>query len=374
MPSVSPELPPHLAKRKRSIDEDEDPKSPPRKVVAATAPRAVGPSLPTQAAGPTLPPSKNPDGLNVEDSSDDDYGPSLGPSKPSTKAPSPPPKRVLGPTPPPTTNPDELNLDDDDSSDDGYGPSVPTSEPKSAAPKRVLGPALPPAPLSERPSHPANPDDSSSDSDSDYGPSLPPAPGSAAETALLQQKQQEAAHASSLAQAGPPKPQRDDWMLVPPSDSDWSTRVDPTKLKNRKFASGKGAKAPAEKSGISAIWTETPEQKRQRLADEVLGRSSSSSSSKMASSKQPRSEEEVATERRIREYNERNRGKSLLDVRRDEQERGRVEKEEEDDPSKRGFDREKDMALGGRMGHVKKKEMLERAADFGTRFQRGKYL
>lgn len=45
----------------------------------------------------------------------------------------------------------------------------------------------------------------------------------------------------------------------------------------------------------------------------------------------------------------------------------------EDDPSKRAFDKEKD--LGGiKIGHVQRKEMLKRASDFGSRFQSGSYL
>jgi hypothetical protein len=162
-------------------------------------------------------------------------------------------------------------------------------------------------------------------------------------------------------------------MLAPPSDSDWSSRVDPTKLKNRKFASGKGSKAPAEKSGVSAIWTETPEEKRQRLEDEVLGRkdaASSSSASRDRGKGTGDSKEEIETARRIREYNERNRNKSLMD----EHQGGGGPKEKEDDPSQRGFDREKDMALGGRLGHGAKREMLAKAADFGSRFQKGRYL
>lgn len=157
--------------------------------------------------------------------------------------------------------------------------------------------------------------------------------------------------------------------------------MDPTKLKNRKFASGKGAKAPTEKSGISAIWTETPEQKRQRLEDEVLGRKDAASSARANSSSQGNgrgggdggeSREERETARRIREYNEKNRARSLY--KEHEEKEGKAGKEKEDDPSKRAFDREKDMALGGRLGHGQKKEMLAKAADFGSRFQRGKYL
>jgi hypothetical protein len=313
MSSVGPQLPPHFAKRKRDHDE---PDSPRRKVQATTTP-------PSQI-GPTPPPPKNPDELVVDESSEDDYGP----------------------------------------------PLQQISEPKtSSLPRRVQGPAPSPAPLSEKPSQPANEDSDSSDDD--YGPALPPAIGSAAEAAFLQERAQAEERAAAAEDTA--KLQRDDWMLVPPSDSDWTSRVDPTKLKNRKFASGKGAKAPAEKSGISAIWTETPEQKRQRLEDEVLGRKDKASSSRpsgLGSGKgEQESQEEIETARRIQEYNEKNRNRSLY-----EEHKGSVPKEKEDDPSKRGFDREKDMALGGRLGHGQKREMLAKAADFGSRFQKGKYL
>jgi hypothetical protein len=365
MPTVGPTLPPHLQKRKRSPSDPEDPTSPPSKIRAASPPHVLGPAAPPQ----------NPDELHVQDeSSEDDYGPSIQASKPRGSS---PPKRVLGPAPPPAKNPAELDLQDDSSEDD-YGPSAiqnkaaPAPNPATAA-KPILGPAPPPANLSEKPTH--SPNDSDSSSDDDYGPSLPPAPGSAAAALLQQRAQRDQERMRSEARAEPTKPQRAEWMLAPPTDSDWTSRVDPTKLKNRKFASGKGAKAPAEKSGVSAIWTETPEEKRQRLEDEVLGRkdkgdSSSSKSRGKGDSREDREAEETA--RRIRDYNERNRNKSLMD----EFQGGTAGggKEKEDDPSKRGFDREKDMALGGRLGHGEKREMLAKAKDFGSRFQKGRYL
>ena len=339
MSSVGPQLPPHLSKRKRPIDDAEPPFSPPHKIIAAIAPRIGRPPLPR---------SQNPDEVTLEEDSDDDYGPSI----PISKTASGPAPRVVGPSLPPSANPDKVPLD---SSKDDYRPTISTTRPASLPPKqRVIGPTAPPALLSEMPSHQANADaNADSDSDSDYGPSLPPAPGSFAASQLAAQRTQEA-QASVAAANAPAKAQRDDWMLVPPTDSDWTSRVDPTKLKNRKFASGKGAKAPAEKSGISAIWTETPEEKRQRLKDEVLGIKDVASSARASNSNSKtgggESKEEREQARRITEYNEKNRGKSLYKVKEEMDGGGEKQREKEDDPSKRAFDREKDMAAWGKIG------------------------
>lgn len=68
---------------------------------------------------------------------------------------------------------------------------------------------------------------------------------------------------------------------------------------------------------------------------------------------------------------EKNRNTSLYS----EHKKAAVPKEkEEDDPSKRAFDKEKDMGGGIKIGHAQKKELLNRAADFGSRFAGGKYL
>ena len=48
--------------------------------------------------------------------------------------------------------------------------------------------------------------------------------------------------------------------------------------------------------------------------------------------------------------------------------------EEEDDPSKRGFDREKDMGLGGKVGYKARSDMTREAKGFSGRFGKGGYL
>jgi hypothetical protein len=45
----------------------------------------------------------------------------------------------------------------------------------------------------------------------------------------------------------------------------------------------------------------------------------------------------------------------------------------DDDPSKRAFDREKDIG-GMQIGRSQRKEMMNRAANFSSKFAGGKYL
>ncbi|KAA6415923.1 MAG: hypothetical protein FRX48_00642 [Lasallia pustulata] len=233
--------------------------------------------------------------------------------------------------------------------------------------RRIVGPAPPPAPLNERPDSPAE-QGSESSSEDEIGPALPPAPGQY--DAEIDAQRQQAIADENTAREAAKKPQREEWMLVPPKQDDWSARVDPTKLKNRKFNTGKGSKAPSQKGGgDNTLWTETLEQKMQRLEDEVMGVKKPAQLGP-EDKKAGRSEAEAKeTQRRIREYNEKNRNTSLYS-----EHKKTVPKEKEDDPSKRAFDKEKDIGGGMKIGHAQKKEMLNRAADFGSRFAGGNYL
>ncbi|OCK81232.1 hypothetical protein K432DRAFT_381481 [Lepidopterella palustris CBS 459.81] len=250
--------------------------------------------------------------------------------------------------------------------------AAPSSSPESSEKRRrVLGPAPPPAPLNElpssRPSH-SDSEDSSSDDD-DFGPAPPPSTGSHLAQTHFNEPTKSAFDTDPTYNAPKEqKIQRDEWMMVPPKQDDLAARMDPTKMRARKFASGKGARAPGAVGNDSAIWTETPEQKRKRLENEVMGVTAPANSSAAAPGK-ARDKEAEETTRRIREYNEKVRGKSLL-----EQHKKKADREKEDDPSKRAFDHEKDMGVGMKIGHKERKELLTKAADFGSRFQSGSYL
>ncbi|RYO83801.1 hypothetical protein DL762_005978 [Monosporascus cannonballus] len=393
MASIGPQLPPHVPKRKRDSDDEAVPGSPPAKV-HATEDARVG--------------NENEVSLGYEsDNDDDEFGPSAAPQP--APEPKPKPRPSTGPTLPASVaaaNADEIALDSEaDDDDEAVGPAPAKPPPPSAssaaigpsAPsptragttKRIHGPAPPPGPLSEMPTVPpsAPTEDSGSESDDDYGPALPTSPS---HQQRHRQAERLAAASAALDAASAGAPRRDDWMLAPPTSGGAYRVPDPTKLKNRKFASGPraggaaGSGGPSASGGggeISSIWTETPEEKRRRLEDAVLGRGDGggpqqrtqgpSVGRRGAADARPKTEDE----KRIREYTESTRGRSLYEEHQlAKGGRGGKIEEEDDDPSKRAFDREKDMKLGGRIGTAQRRELLNKAADFGGRFSKGKYL
>lgn len=226
-----------------------------------------------------------------------------------------------------------------------------------------MGPAAPPAPLNEQPPNP--PSDDSDSSDDDFGPAPPPA--GAAHDASTYEEETRAKSAfdtdPQFAEA-PKKARRDDWMTMPPTQDDLAARLDPTKQRARKFNSGKSAGGGG---GMSSAWTETPEQKLKRLQDEAMGISNVSTGAG-ASTSGGRSKEEERRAREMREKIDASRGKSLVEQHQSKK------KIEEDDPSKRVFDYEKDMAVQGNLNHKQKREMLSKSKGFGDRFSSGSFL
>lgn len=306
-------MPAQAPKRKRTPETEE--------ISSTTEP--LSPNKQARLHGPT---ATNQDEIDLDDSSSDD---GFGPSAPISTATVGP---VAGPTLPTPSNKDEIDLDDSDSD---------------------VGPAAPPPPPAE-----PNADDasSSSDSDDDYGPALP---GTGPRRGPIGPTLPSAASDSTA-------PTRDAWMLEPPTSSGYSER-DTTKMRARKFTSKPG---PSD-SGVSAIWTETPEEKLKRLQDSVLGRSSEQASGSTVSKK---TKDEEERNRRIAKTIDSQRGQSLYQEHQDKNKASGKTTDEEDDPSKRAFDREKDMALGSKIGSSQRQELINKSANFGGRFQKGSYL
>lgn len=350
MSSIGPQLPPHLQKRKRTPEDDDAPESPPSK---------------------TMRPANNDEIALDDDSSDDDYGPSTAPAPQTASKHGP---ALPSPTSKPTRSPTRPSI----------GPAMPP--PPTTESRSTIGPAPPPAPLSTRPSvnsEQASDSDTSDDDDDDYGPSLP--------TSAAHQSRLSAAALPSSApsSAAPQPPKRDDWMLAPPSAPTAYRERDPTKLRARKFATGKAAAGnEAHAGGVSAIWTETPEEKARRLRDAVLGRGGAEEpvaprAAAAAVVAAPRGEK--ADEDKIRSFTEQTRGRSLYEEHQLRKNKGKAEEgakekkkgdgeDEDDDPSKRAFSWEKDMKSSGTISHTQRRQLLAKSADFGGRFDKGRYL
>ncbi|EAU29401.1 predicted protein [Aspergillus terreus NIH2624] len=236
--------------------------------------------------------------------------------------------------------------------------------------RRVIGPSLPSQESDAKPEAAASESDSSDDDD--FGPSLPPADSAAPDTRGLTSKQAEAPvserESSEAGRSADVKSQRDDWMLQPPGATDWAQRVDPTKLRNRKFQTGKSATGRSE--GVDSSWTETPEQKMRRLQDQVMGVASHSSSG-------GRGPQTTGSSRNIQD-----KVKSYKEAKAAEAAKVGTSKrpqfdssgKDDDDPSSRAFDREKDMSISSTITNAQRREVINKAADFGSRFTSGKFL
>ncbi|KEF63804.1 uncharacterized protein A1O9_01782 [Exophiala aquamarina CBS 119918] len=260
---------------------------------------------------------------------------------------------------------DDGNLSDSSSSASNSPQSAPPPRELGSAPSpkrsRILGPTLPPAPLEERPSSPALGDLSESESSDDdgFGPSLPTAKDA------MNKASNGPSLRSSSNQPAPVALKRDEWMTLAPEGGDWSQRVDPTKLKNRKFNTGRGAKGPPQASGAGGdSWHETPEEKLARLQREAMGVGDRPGAGKVAQTKDPRDE---AVAKRMKEFNDKARGPALYASHQ------KSNTEEEDDPSARAFDREKDIG-GFKINSTQRRDMVKKAADFSSRFSSAKYL
>ena len=298
------------------------------------------------------------------------------------------------------------NGEEDDSDGSSTGPvpanqvtRTPTSPLTDTKKRRAIGPQLPPSsgqPTSSenKPQEGkrdatipvTNQEDDSSDDD-DFGPSLPPLPSVSGASGNPNTRLTDPDGITNLA-ASKTATGRDAWMLLPPAGTDWSTSasaMDPTMLKSRKFNTSKPGKAPPSKTdlGAASIWNETPAEKIARLQREVLGIATAAPTSKHHSvnSSNPAADAADASAEQLRRKIATARGPSLYDSHTAKDSNDSTSgssskpKEEEDDPSARAFDREKDMATGLRIDSTQRREILAKSREgISSRFGNAKYL
>lgn len=212
---------------------------------------------------------------------------------------------IQGPTLPPHLQAKRKREDERSRSVTTSASSSRSSTPDSdgAKKRRVVGPSLPPASLDERPlqgpsgtkKDNSNDDDDDDSDDDDYGPSLPSASGtnSTAQSVF-----------DAMPKAIAPTKQeskRDEWMTMPPTQDDLAARMDPTKQRAKGFNTGKSANSSS--SGPSAMWTETPEERRKRLENEVMGIKPTASSDLEITKDLRKQREDEEKARKIREHN-----------------------------------------------------------------------
>ncbi|GAA6003844.1 hypothetical protein JCM10207_006432 [Rhodosporidiobolus poonsookiae] len=340
---IGPQLPPHLAALERSASGD-------------AGPSPAGPALP---AGPSLP--------TADDDSDDDYGPALPPDLAETRDKGP----VAGPTlPPPVAGPSKPSI----------GPALPphlanrrAASPPSTSSSSSIGPALPPG-YSRRAA-----DDS--DDDDAFGPMPLPAGVSFDDNdgaRQFKEREERLAEKERKEKEGKGKPQREEWMLVPPKEMDLLSSMDTTKLKSRGFATGKAAASAGKKEGPSNLWTETPAERQQRLADEMMG--------KKRKAENAPAEEETDDERRkrirdrqlkdeVERHNRSSRGESLYDAHARSSKAKAKEGGDDDRAPTAIWDRDRDMSLGGRlMSDDQRGNAVRNAKGLGGRFGSGGFM
>ncbi|ORX80351.1 hypothetical protein K493DRAFT_242759 [Basidiobolus meristosporus CBS 931.73] len=304
------------------------------------SPREIGPSLPPtdqrNMVGPVLPPELQkkpteneqgevkPSNQGADAASEEEsYGPSLPPELLATRAATAKPKRgPIGPQLPP-----------------GLGQN-------SSVDEDIVGPMLP---------------DSNTDTTSDLNSKI-------REIEERAQRTRDLENAAEKSQ----KVERGEWMLVPPTSplairSIYLCRsLDPLNIKARQFA-----KNSRDLDFDSSGWTDTPADREKKLHQErdTKGKRKKEINEDFENAKLHEKERNIAKE--VSEYNMTHRPKSLMEMHLESKaSKKRALGYDEDDPTQRRFDRDKDLSIKT-LDPKKQKELLARAGSLGNRFSRG---
>ncbi|KAI8581939.1 hypothetical protein K450DRAFT_229997 [Umbelopsis ramanniana AG] len=159
------------------------------------------------------------------------------------------------------------------------------------------------------------------------------------------------------------KLQRGDWMLVPP-EAQFLKGVE--QGKSRQFSKSE-VKNKVDNSG----WTDTPADKQRKLEERLAGKKRSRDRDDEEDEPVKLSQRDIELRNQVNAYNSEKRAMSLMDMHRKNYVKSKTF--EEEDASKRPFDREKDLKGGSsRMDYKRKQEMLKRAGELSSKFGSGR--
>ncbi|KDQ51406.1 hypothetical protein JAAARDRAFT_62609 [Jaapia argillacea MUCL 33604] len=335
MSSIGPQIPSHLlgpSKSQRQSDSDSDsdehegPQLPP-----ASSSTNIGPQIPSELlkkSGPSIPTRSDQD----EEDDDDDYMPSLPPDLLAAR----------------TTS---------SSTSQSKSPAQPSS---SSSHKKVIGPSFPPPRYQD-------------DSDDEIGPAPLPAGYRIEDDAVTEFIEREQRRKVLAEEAAKPKTlQREEWMLVPPSSASLLGSLDPTKMRQaRQFSKSSATPKPKDNS----LWTETPAERQQRLADEVSGKRRRVENAEDEEVGMGRDEEmrkrrrEEEVRRGVDEYTRKNRGPSLIN----QHSSSTSKSGPQTDETPGIWDHSRDMGLSGRLlDDSTRNKIIKDARGLGERFGSGR--
>ncbi|OBZ85538.1 GPALPP motifs-containing protein 1 [Choanephora cucurbitarum] len=291
-------------------------------------------------------------------------------------------------------NSDEIAISDDDAEEVVTGPAMPPhileKMNKNAQPEEEevdaadFAPALPPDLLAERhqqqteshgrrrrrpagPSFPMGSMPSVEDDDDLVGPSLPQNYNPEEESKYsaiqaIEERARQSRESMENKDKKDTKIERPEWMLAPPE-------VDYLKAahsgKSRQFSN----RNMTEEERDNTAWIETPADRERRLHEEQK-----SGGKRKAYDQQPTiSKEEMQVRQNVHEYNIQTRPMTLLEMHQQGRKKRSKQVTDEEDVSKRPFDREKDLLSGGRkLDRKQKKEIFKNSSELGSKFGYGR--
>ncbi|MBW0470093.1 hypothetical protein O181_009808 [Austropuccinia psidii MF-1] len=179
---------------------------------------------------------------------------------------------------------------------------------------------------------------------------------------------------------------REEWMLLPPKELDLKSSIDPTKLKSRGFKQNSKpySSSQDQQTCTGTLWTETPVERAQRLADEAIGKRRRAEDVTKTNDeddleKVKRKKRDKVIRNQVEQHNQSSRNASLLQLHNQSLEntsksKSAAEKEAEKKQAV-VWDHDTMMGVGGKLlGEREKNSMIRDAKALGGRFGGSSFL